>query len=126
MQAGLAVKSTVHEAWETIRKVRLGVDCVKEANAERLRWEFSDLTFKPDEMVEDFSLRLTMVEDFSLRLTTVASQLGVLDDQISDKEVIKKLLHVVPDNLEQVAISMKTCHAPMNVEGRMTNTTRYR
>jgi hypothetical protein len=116
MQAGLAVKSTVHEAWETIRKVRLGVDCVKEANAERLRWEFSDLTFKPDEMVEDFSLRLT----------TVASQLGVLGDQISDKEVIKKLLHVVPDNLEQVAISMKTCHAPMNVEGRMTNTTRYR
>jgi hypothetical protein len=47
------------------------------------------------------------VEDFSLRLTTVVSQLRVLDDEVSDKEMIKKLMHVVPDNLEQVAISME-------------------
>jgi hypothetical protein len=97
MQAGLLVKSTAHDAWEAIQQVHLGADRVKEANTERIRREFNDLVFKPDETVEDFTLRLT----------TVASQLRVLGDVVSDKEVIKKLLHIVPDNLEQVAISME-------------------
>jgi hypothetical protein len=34
--------------------------------------------------------------------------LHVLDDDISDKELIKKMLHVIPKKLEQVAISMET------------------
>jgi hypothetical protein len=38
----------------------------------------------------------------------MASQLWVLGDDVSDKEVIKKLLHAIPNNLEQVAISMET------------------
>jgi hypothetical protein len=41
------------------------------------------------------------VEDFALRLNTVASQLRVLDDDISDKELIKKMLHVVPSSLSR-------------------------
>jgi hypothetical protein len=69
-----------------------------EANAERLRQEFRDLAFKPGESVEDFSLRLS----------TVVSQLRVLGDNIANRDVIKKLLHVVPEKLEQVAISMET------------------
>jgi hypothetical protein len=43
-----------------------------------------------------------------LRLNTVASQLRVLGDDISDKELIKKMIHVVPEKLEQVTISMET------------------
>jgi hypothetical protein len=92
------VKPTTTEAWETIRQVRVGADRVKEANAERLWREFGDITFKAGETVEDFSLRLN----------TVASQLRVLGDDISDKELIKKMLHVVLEKLEQVAISMET------------------
>jgi hypothetical protein len=38
--------------------VRVGIDQVKEANAERLRQDFADITFKADETTEDFSLRL--------------------------------------------------------------------
>jgi uncharacterized membrane protein YgcG len=98
MQAGLAVKHSAQEAWEAIRKIRLGADRVKEANAEWLRREFGDLAFKSGESVEDFLLRLT----------TVARQLWVLSDSITDKDVIKKLLHVVPEKLEQVVISMET------------------
>jgi hypothetical protein len=78
--------------------VRIGADRVKEANAERLQREFADLAFKPEESVEDFSLHLN----------TVASQLRVLDDDITSKQVIKKMMHVVPDKLEQVATSMET------------------
>jgi hypothetical protein len=62
-----------------------------------LRREFADLSFKSGESVEDFSLWLN----------TVASQLWALDDEVSDKDVIKRILHAVPDHLEQVAISME-------------------
>jgi hypothetical protein len=98
MQAGLMVKDTTHDTLEAIRRVCLGSNRIKEANAERLRQEFIDLAFKPGETLEDFSVRLT----------TVASQLRVLGEDVSNKEVVKKLLHVVPDNLEQVVISMET------------------
>jgi hypothetical protein len=98
MQAGQVVKPMATEAWEAIQQVCVGVDWVKEANAERLRCEFGDIMFKAGETVEDFSLRLNIV----------ASQLCVLGDDISDKELIKKMLHVVPEKLEQVVISMET------------------
>jgi hypothetical protein len=87
MQAGLAVKPTMSMTWEVIRKVHVGTDRVKDANVER---EFADIKFKPGEIVEDFLMCLN----------TVASQLQVLDDDISDKEVIKKMLHIIPNNLE--------------------------
>jgi hypothetical protein len=59
MQAGLANKETAREAWESIRRIHIGADRVKEANVERLRQEFAEMRFKPGECVEDFSLRIT-------------------------------------------------------------------
>jgi hypothetical protein len=90
MQAGLAVKSMAHDAWVAIKKVCIDANRIKEANAERLRWEFSDITFKTGEFVEDFLLGLS----------GVASELRVLVDDVSDKEVIKRLLHAVLNKLE--------------------------
>jgi hypothetical protein len=98
MQARLAVKPTTSDAWEVIFQVRVGADHIKEANAECLRRDFINIEFKPGELVKDFSLWLN----------AVTSQLRVLGDDISDKEVIKKMLHVVPDKLKQVVISMET------------------
>jgi hypothetical protein len=98
MQSGLANKETACEAWESIRRIRVGADRVKEANEERLRQEFAEIKFKPGEGVEDFSLRIT----------ALANELRVLGDGITDKEVVKKILHSVPEKLEQVAISMET------------------
>jgi hypothetical protein len=74
------------------------VDRVKEANAERLRHEFTELRFKPGEGVEDFSLRVI----------ALAHQLRILGEDITDKEVVKKVLHSMPEKLEHVAISMET------------------
>jgi hypothetical protein len=59
MQAGLAVKNSVKEAGEVIHSMRIGVDKVKEANAERLRQEFNDISFKSGECVEDFALQIS-------------------------------------------------------------------
>jgi hypothetical protein len=98
MQVSLTNKETGCEAWGLIRRVCIGVDCVKEANADHLRQEFTELKFKPREGVEDFSLRVTVL----------ANELCVLGDDITDKEVMKKLLHSMPEKLEQVAILIET------------------
>jgi hypothetical protein len=60
--------------------VQVGVDCVKEANAEQLHRGFNDTIFKPDESV----WRILLYKE------------RILDDDITDKEVIKKLLHIIP------------------------------
>jgi hypothetical protein len=87
MQAGLANKEPVCEAWESIRKIRIGTDRVKEVNAERLQQKFAEIRFKPGEGVEDFCLRIT----------TLANELRVLGDEVTDKEVVKKMLHSIPE-----------------------------
>ncbi|WVZ54781.1 hypothetical protein U9M48_005530 [Paspalum notatum var. saurae] len=97
MQAGLTVKEIANEAWEAIKAVCVGVERVKEANAEKLRKEFNELKFKAGEGVEDFSLRLN----------TLANQLRVLGEDISEKEVVKRLPHSMPESLEQVAVSIE-------------------
>jgi hypothetical protein len=70
MQAGHANKESACEAWESIRKIRISMDRVKEANTEHLRQEFAKIRFKPSEGVEDFSLRIT----------ALANELCVLSD----------------------------------------------
>lgn len=59
MQAGLARKESAYDAWESIKDIRVGVEQVKEANAEKLQQDFVGITFKPGELVEDFSFRIT-------------------------------------------------------------------
>jgi hypothetical protein len=98
MQARLANKELALKAWESIRKNRVGADRVKEGNAEQMQQEFTEIKFKLGECVEDFSIRII----------AIANELRVLGDEVTDKEVVKKMLHSVPEKLEQVAISMET------------------
>jgi hypothetical protein len=56
MEVRLFNKESTRDAWESIRKIHIGADQVKEANAERLHHDFAKIKFKPDEGVEDFSL----------------------------------------------------------------------
>jgi hypothetical protein len=46
------------------------------------------------------------VEDFSLHIT--ANELWALCDEVTDKGMVKKMLHSVREKLEPVAISMET------------------
>jgi uncharacterized membrane protein YgcG len=98
MLAGLAVKETMKEAWEAIRSIRVDADKVKEANAEKLQWEFDDIAFKSGECVEEFAMQIS----------SLANQLRSLGDEILDKKVMKKMLQSMLDHLEQVAICMET------------------
>jgi uncharacterized membrane protein YgcG len=98
MQPGLARKESTTDAWEAIRVIRMGGDHIKEATTDKLHRDFGDMQSKAEECVEDFSLCVS----------ALANQLRALDNKISNKGVIKKILHSVPDHLEQVAISIKT------------------
>jgi uncharacterized membrane protein YgcG len=48
------------------------------------------------------------VEDFSFHISAMVNELHVLGDDITDKEVVKKMFHSVLEKLEQVVISMET------------------
>jgi hypothetical protein len=66
---------------------------VKEVNAEKLRCEFDDISFKSGECIEEFDLHIS----------GLANQLRSLGDNVPDKKVVRKMLQSVLDNLEQVA-----------------------
>ena len=98
MLASLSTKRTAQSAWEGIKSRRVGVQRVLESNIEQLRKELSEIRFKDAEFVDDFSMRIT----------GLANSITTLGGSISKTEIVKKMLQVVPDHLEQVTISIET------------------
>ena len=98
MLPALRGKRTAQAAWEAVKMIRVGVQRVRELNAQQLRWEFAAMGWKDGETAEDFSMRLT----------GLANNLRILGDNITEAEVVRKMLQVVPEDLSQVAISIKT------------------
>ena len=56
MLGSLACKRMVRSAWEVVKTVRIGVQRVREANAQQLLKQFGEILFKEGEFVDDFSL----------------------------------------------------------------------
>jgi hypothetical protein len=71
---------------------------VHEANAQQLRREFSALVWKEAETVEDFVNRIT----------GLAVDQRLPSDNVTDAEVMRKMLQVVLEHLAQVVISIET------------------
>jgi hypothetical protein len=78
--------------------IRIGVERVRESKAQQLRWEFASLGWKEGETTEDFSVRIM----------GLSNNLRTLGDDITDAVIVHKMLDVVPEHLEQVAISIET------------------
>jgi hypothetical protein len=98
MLASLSTKHTAQSAWEAIRSRLVGIQRVRETNVEQLRHDFGDIRFMEGETVNDFSLRIT----------GLANSINVLGGSVSKAEIVKKMLQVVPEHLEQVTISIET------------------
>jgi hypothetical protein len=92
------MRTSAASAGEAIKRFRVRVQHVHEANAQQLRRDFGALVWKEAENAEDFANRIT-------GLTT---DLRLLSDNIIDVEVVQKMLQVVPEHLSQVAISIET------------------
>jgi hypothetical protein len=97
MWSTLARKPTVKEAWDAVKTLRIGDDRARDASAQQLRREFGAIVFKESETVSEFGIRIS----------TLATNLHVLGDNITDAEVVKKLLQVVPERLSQAAVSLE-------------------
>jgi hypothetical protein len=91
-------KRSARAAWDAIKTIRVGVEGVRESKAQQLRREFAALTWKEGETAEDFSVRIT----------GLANNLCTLGDNISDADVVRKMLDVVPEHLEQIAVAVET------------------
>ena len=97
MWGTLGRKRTVKEAWDAVKVLRVGDGRARDASAQQLRREFGTLVFKEGESVSEFGIRIT----------SLAVNLRTLGDHISDAEVVKKLLQVVPERLSQAAVSLE-------------------
>jgi hypothetical protein len=89
MWSTLARKGTVKEAWDAVKVLRIEDDRARDANAHQLRREFGMLAFKGGKSVTEFGIHIT----------TLATNLHTLGENISDAEVVKKMLQVVPKRL---------------------------
>ena len=98
MHAMLLNKKTVKEAWEAIKSMRLGADCVKVVSAQKLLAEFESITFKSEEAIEDFAIRIT-------KIATDLKGLG--ENSVDDKRVVRKFLRVVPTRYNQIAVAIE-------------------
>jgi hypothetical protein len=98
MLASLATKRTTQSAWEAIKSRWIGVQRVRDVNVEQLRKEFDSIRFKDGETVDDFSMRLA----------GLTNNIAVLGGKVTEGDIVRKMLHVVSEPLEQVAISIET------------------
>jgi hypothetical protein len=82
------------------------VQRVQEVNCEHLRKEFDEICFKEGEAVDDFSMRII----------GLANNITVLGDTICEGEIMKKILHVAPEPLEQ---RKKKSSSTVDKQGRL-------
>ncbi|KAK1684558.1 hypothetical protein QYE76_045406 [Lolium multiflorum] len=93
----LAVKDYAKTAWETIKTMRLGCECVREAKAQTRRREWEELRFKPNESIEDFSIRLT----------AIINDLELLGDPVEEYRAVLKYLRVVPKRYRPMVMAIE-------------------
>jgi hypothetical protein len=98
MLMSLTTKCTAQSAWEVIKSRRVDVPRVREVNYKQFRKEFDEIYFKEGETVDDFSMRII----------GLANNITVLGGMITEGDIVKKILHVAPEPLEQTTISIET------------------
>jgi hypothetical protein len=94
MWTTLGSKKTIKEAGEVVMTMRLGADCVKDVNAQKLLKEFENISFKEGETIDDFGMRIT----------DLLANHKSLGEMVEDTHVMKKFLHVVAPCFNQVVV----------------------
>jgi hypothetical protein len=101
MKVGFTVKKTVEEAWDVVKKMRVGDNHVKSASVQRLmKEEFENFTFRDKESIDDFTMRIS----------GLVASLRELGEEMEDNCVVKKILRVVPKKMKQVMVAIEMCN----------------
>lgn len=98
MLESLAWKQMACSAWEAVKTMCVGVQCVRDSTAAQLKKDFAYITFEEG----------VLIDDFVLRIVGLANSIRVLDHPVTDADIVKKLLQVVPDYLSQIAVAIMT------------------
>jgi hypothetical protein len=91
-------RSLTATAWEAIKQICIRIQRMCKSNVQQIRREFGPLMWK----------EAGNTEDFMNRITGLAAELRLIGDNISDAEVVCKMLQVIPDHLTELAISIET------------------
>jgi hypothetical protein len=86
------------ELISTLATMRIGVDRVRKASAQKLRRDYEQLTLRDGETVEDFAMRLT----------GMMNQLATLGDPELDDKIVAKYLRVARPRYRQLVVSIET------------------
>jgi hypothetical protein len=98
MVASVAGQDTAKAAWDTIKMMRVGDDRVRASTAQTLLQQFEMATFKEDERIKDFSMRLA----------GMVQHLAVLGETVEDAKVVGKFLRSVPTKYKQIVLAIQT------------------
>lgn len=98
LQGSIANKLTAKIAWDSLKKMHLGVDRVRQARANTMRHEFDTLKFKDGETVDDFGVCIC----------DLANQPEVLDAGYMEPEIVRKFLQATPSRYSQIVMAIET------------------
>jgi hypothetical protein len=92
MVMAIAEYETAAEAWEAIRRMRVGEDRVKKARVKQLKRQLDRMQMEDGETVSVFGQRLT----------TLVAEIRSLGEKIDDESVIDRLFNGVPERFADV------------------------
>ena len=95
--AQLDNKMTAKETWESLRKMNVGVECVKKAKIQILKHEFEMLTMREEESVANFAAELT----------GLVAHMQSLGENIAEGIIVSKLLRATPMKYDPITSSME-------------------
>ncbi|KAF0893523.1 hypothetical protein E2562_026118 [Oryza meyeriana var. granulata] len=90
-------KDTIAEVWMALRSMHMGVDHVKEAKVQTLRWQLENLCMGEEESVDDFSSKITLL----------VGEMQALGEKVEEKYAIKKLLRAVSDKFVNIVMTIE-------------------
>jgi hypothetical protein len=91
-------KDTAKSAWETIKTMWVGDDCVRAAAAQHLLRQFEMAEIKEEESIEDYSMRLS----------GMVQHLATLGETVAEPKVVGKFLRSVPHKYKQIVVVIQT------------------
>jgi hypothetical protein len=95
-------RSSAAVVLEVIKRIRINVQSVHEVNVQQIRRQFGTRVWK----------EVKNAEDFTNRITGLATELRLLGDNVSDAEVMCKMLQVVPDHPHKSPSPSRPCSTP--------------
>ncbi|KAL8090283.1 hypothetical protein AgCh_039668 [Apium graveolens] len=93
----IAEKESSKEAWEAIKTMCQGADCLKQAKVQTLKSEFESLHMKDTETLDNFCLKIN----------GLVANIRSLGEEMNESYVVKRLLRAMPSKFLQIVSTIE-------------------